>query len=67
MLSAATNTNNVGIASGGPVLASGEHMTGGLVAARHCLRPVGRPWEGRGKDLPRNGLGWGEAVGQRSS
>jgi len=34
MLCAATNTNKVWIATGGPVLASGEHVTGGLVAAR---------------------------------
>ena len=34
MVGAATNTNKFCIATGGPVLASGEHMTGGLVAAR---------------------------------
>ena len=35
MFGAATNTNKC-IATGGPVLVSGEHVTGGLVAAR-CL------------------------------
>ena len=34
MFSAATNTNKFCIATGGPVLAGGEHVTGGLVAAR---------------------------------
>jgi len=43
MFGAATNTNKLCIATGGPVLASGEHVTGGLVAARHCSRPVDRP------------------------
>jgi len=33
MFGAATNTNKFCIASGGPVLASGEHVAGGLVAA----------------------------------
>ena len=33
MFGAATNTNKFGTATGGPVLASGEHVTGGLVAA----------------------------------
>jgi len=36
MFSAATNTNKFCIATGGPVLAGSEHVTGGLVAAR-CL------------------------------
>jgi len=34
MFGAATNTNKFCIATGGPVLVSGEHVTGGLVAAR---------------------------------
>jgi len=34
MFGAATNTNKFYIATGGPVLASGEHVTGGLMAAR---------------------------------
>jgi len=34
MFGAATNTNKFCIATGGPVLASGEHVTCGLVAAR---------------------------------
>jgi len=33
MFGAATNTNIFCTATGGPVLASGEHVTGGLVAA----------------------------------
>jgi len=33
MFGAATNTNKFCTATGGPVLASGEHVTGGLVAA----------------------------------
>ena len=33
MFGAATNTNKFCIATGGPVLASGEHVIGGLVAA----------------------------------
>jgi len=33
MFGAATNTNKLCTATGGPVLASGEHVTGGLVAA----------------------------------
>jgi len=33
MFGAATNTNKFRTATGGPVLASGEHVTGGLVAA----------------------------------
>ena len=33
MFGAATNTNKFSTATGGPVLASGEHVTGGLVAA----------------------------------
>jgi len=33
MFGAANNTNKVCTATGGPVLASGEHVTGGLVAA----------------------------------
>ena len=33
MFGAATNTNKYCTATGGPVLASGEHVTGGLVAA----------------------------------
>ena len=46
MFGTATNTNEFCIATGGPALASGEHATGGLVAARSlaaALRPVGRP------------------------
>jgi len=34
MFGAAANTNKSCIATGGQVLASGEHVTGGLVAAR---------------------------------
>ena len=34
MFGAATNTNKFNIATGGPVLACGEHVTGGLMAAR---------------------------------
>jgi len=34
MFGAATNTNKFCIATGGPVLPSGKHVTGGLVAAR---------------------------------
>ena len=34
MFGAATNPNKFRIATGGPVLASGEHVSGGLVAAR---------------------------------
>jgi len=34
MFGAAANTNKFCIATGGPVLASGEHVTGGLMAAR---------------------------------
>jgi len=34
MFGAATNTNKFCIATGGPVLARGDHVTGGLVAAR---------------------------------
>ena len=34
MFGAATNTNKFCIATGGLVLACGEHVTGGLVAAR---------------------------------
>ena len=33
MFGAATNTSKFCTATGGPVLASGEHVTGGLVAA----------------------------------
>jgi len=46
MFGAATNTNKFCIATGGPALASGEHVTDGLVAARSS-RPVGRPRLGR--------------------
>jgi len=40
MFGAATNTNKFCISTGGPVWASGEHVTGGLVAARslHAAR-----------------------------
>jgi len=34
MFGAVTNTNKFCIATGGPALANGEHVTGGLVAAR---------------------------------
>jgi len=34
MFGAATNTNKFCVATGGPALASGEHVTSGLVAAR---------------------------------
>jgi len=46
MFDAATNTNKFCIATGGPVLASGEHVTGGLVAvaARGLLAAHG--WVG---------------------
>jgi len=46
MFGAATNTNKFCIATGGLVLASGEHMTGGLLAAaaRGLLAPHG--WVG---------------------
>jgi len=46
MFGAATNTHKFCTATSGPVLARGEHVTGGLVAARSS-RPVGRPWLGR--------------------
>jgi len=46
MFGATTNTNKFSTATGGPVLASGEHVTGGLVAAA-APRPVGRPRLGR--------------------
>jgi len=44
MSGAATNTNKFCTATGGPVLASGEHVTGGLVmaaAARSLLAAHG--------------------------
>jgi len=41
MFGAATNTNKFCIATGGPVLASGEHMSGGLVAARSLVAARG--------------------------
>ena len=41
MFGAATNTNKC-IATGGPVLASGEHVTGGLVAARSLAAARGQ-------------------------
>jgi len=52
MFGAATNTNKLCIATSGPVLASGEHVTGGLVAARHCSRPGDRPRLGRWNARP---------------
>jgi len=48
MFGAATSTNKFTIATGGPVLASGEHVTGGLTrslaAARGLLAAHG--WDG---------------------
>jgi len=41
MFGAATNTNKC-IATGGPVLASGEHVTGGLVPARSLAAARGQ-------------------------
>jgi len=43
MVGAATNTNTFCIATGGPVLPSGEreHVTGGLVAARSLVAARG--------------------------
>jgi len=41
MFGSATNTNKFCIATGGPPLASGEHLTGGLVAARRLAAARG--------------------------
>jgi len=44
MFGAATNTNKFGIATGGQILACGEHVTGGLVGGgpqpSRCSRPL---------------------------
>jgi len=46
MFGAATNTNKFCTATGGPVLASGEHVTGGLVAAAARGLLVAHGWIG---------------------
>ena len=50
MFGAETKTNKFCTATGGPVLASGEHVTGGLVAARSqaaaCSLLTAHEWVG---------------------
>jgi len=52
MFGAATNTNKFCTATGGPVVASGEHVTGGLVAAAARGFLAAHDWVGG----PRGGL-----------
>jgi len=47
MFGAAINTNEFHIATDGPALASGEKVTGGLVAARSLVAARGHPQLGR--------------------
>ena len=46
MFGAATNTNKFCTATGGPVLASGKNVTGGLVAAAACGLLAAYGWAG---------------------